>query len=145
VPKPEHRSILTPNAPPRPSITECPVCTKDHTSWSGCWLAELGSVLQDRGFSTVEIAEAMHSIPNVQDLYDRFIGPAVDAVEAFIEELCEKCGTKMEDRGDGPECPSCAEQNAEAAYDRQQERLLNSTPPAPFTMADKDAPERYRP
>jgi hypothetical protein len=54
---------------------------------------------------------------------------------------CDCCGTAMEDRGDGPECPGCAER----AYDRYMERMSDHTPPTPFTMADKDDPDGYRP
>jgi hypothetical protein len=90
---PPYRSIIHPKAPPRPTLPDCPVCQKDHTSWTGCWLAEVGGTLQDRGWSTAEIVEAIGKIPDIQEIYDAHIGPAVDAVEAYLptqEELEQK-------------------------------------------------------
>ena len=53
---------------------------------------------------------------------------------------------KLHDAEDD-ECPcsQCQDGRDEAAWDRQQERMLDYTPPRRFTMADKDDPDGYRP
>ena len=57
-----------------------------------------------------------------------FCGPVVlDA-----ERNCPDCGSPWRDPEDGP-------------TERQIEQMMDTWPARPFTMADKDFPERYKP
>lgn len=70
------RSILNPRGRKRIILADCPYCRQDHTSWHGCILAEVGGRLQDQGWSTVEIVEAIRkiSVKKMEDLLSPVVG-----------------------------------------------------------------------